>query len=115
MRKSVVFAGILCTVVLIAIIAGACGSSKNQAQSESTPTESAASGTATPVSGDDTYIDSVIQQLFWDYEHVKDVTIDGKTDYTDPSDTDWIRFGECDGRHHFVRDPNQEQAARYPE
>ena len=92
MKKGLLLS-ILALILVSALAEGSCGSSEKQRDGQSssnTPTQSPTSATASATSEEE--IDGVIRQLFWDYEHIKDVTIDGKTKYVDSSGTDWIRF-----------------------
>jgi len=74
--------------LMTGLATGSCESSKKQ--SESTPSQSAISATATAAYEGD--VDSVIRQLVFDYIGIKDMPIDREIDYTDGSGTEWIRF-----------------------
>ena len=84
---------LLMPVLMTALAAGSCESSKQEGPMTSDPTAATPSiMPATASATDEEDIDGVIRQLFWDYERVKDVTIEGKTNYVDSSGTEWIRF-----------------------
>jgi hypothetical protein len=101
---------ILALVLVAALAAGSCGSSKKQGQgqpSSSTPTQPAVSETASPTSAPTRSIGSAtpsatveedIDTIIKDYvlskssPSIKDVRIDKKHYYTDSSGTIWLGF-----------------------
>lgn len=89
MKKSLLLSAL--ALMLVTALAGAsCSSSKKHEEGATTPRQSTTSATATASYEED--IDGAINQLFWDYEHVKDVTIDRTIRYTDSLGTAWVTF-----------------------